>query len=63
MKRPKQLPAVDRNNSTKTAAVPVGANVRPSFSWDPGREINCGIAYRWDGQRCVPIGQINSILG
>jgi len=29
MKRPKQLPAVDRNNSTKSAAVPAGANVYP----------------------------------
>ena len=29
MKRPKQLPAVDRN-SRKCAALPVGANVRPS---------------------------------
>jgi hypothetical protein len=35
MKRPKQLPAVDRNNETKSAAVPVGAggNVRASFDW------------------------------
>jgi hypothetical protein len=35
MKRPKQLPAVDRNNVTKSAAVPVGAggNVRASFDW------------------------------
>ena len=32
MKRPKQLPAVDRH--TKTAAVPAGAGgVRPSFDW------------------------------
>jgi hypothetical protein len=32
MKRPKQLPAVDRN--TKTAAMPAGAGgVRPSFDW------------------------------
>ena len=30
MKRPKQLPAVDRNSSGKTAAVPAGANVSPS---------------------------------
>jgi len=29
MKRPKQLPAVDRK-STKCAVVPVGANVGPS---------------------------------
>lgn len=29
MKRPKQLPAVDRN-SKKSAAVPVGAKVGPS---------------------------------
>ena len=33
MKRPKQLPAVDRN-STKCASVPVGANVGPSGFWD-----------------------------
>lgn len=32
MKLPKQLPAVDRN-SDRTAAVPVGANVGPSFDW------------------------------
>jgi hypothetical protein len=33
MKRPKQLPAVDRN-PTKTAALPAGAGgVRPSFDW------------------------------
>jgi hypothetical protein len=32
MKRPKPLPAVDRNAAKKTAAVPVGADVRPSFS-------------------------------
>jgi hypothetical protein len=32
MKRPKQLPAVDRN--TKIAAMPAGVGgVRPSFSW------------------------------
>jgi hypothetical protein len=31
VKRPKPLPAVDRNAAKKTAAVPVGANVRPSF--------------------------------
>jgi hypothetical protein len=30
MKRPKQLPAVDRN-SNKCVSVPVGANVGPSF--------------------------------
>ena len=33
MKRPKQLPAVDRSAS-KIAAVPVGANVRPSGYFD-----------------------------
>jgi len=33
MKRPKQLPAVDRN-ATKTAAVPAGAMVGPSGFWD-----------------------------
>lgn len=33
MKRPKQLPAVDRN-SIKSAAVPAGAKgVGPSFDW------------------------------
>jgi hypothetical protein len=33
MKRPKQVPAVDRNSS-KTAAVPAGARgVGPSFDW------------------------------
>jgi hypothetical protein len=33
MKRPKQLPAVDRN-SDKTAAVPAGAKgVNASFDW------------------------------
>jgi hypothetical protein len=30
MKRPKQLPAVDRNQSTKSAAAAPGANVSPS---------------------------------
>jgi hypothetical protein len=30
MKRPKQLPAVDRNNVTKRAAAPAGAKVGPS---------------------------------
>jgi hypothetical protein len=35
MKKPKQLPAVDRNKATKSAAVPLGAggNVRASFDW------------------------------
>lgn len=33
MKRPKQLPAVDRN-SMRCAAVPVGAAVGPSGFWD-----------------------------
>jgi hypothetical protein len=33
MKRPKPLPAVDRNNTTKSAAAPAGANVRPSDIW------------------------------
>jgi len=33
MKRPKQLPAVDRN-SNKSAAIPVGANVGPSAWYD-----------------------------
>jgi hypothetical protein len=34
MKRPKPLPAVDRIAAKKTAAVPAGANVRPSGFWD-----------------------------
>jgi hypothetical protein len=34
MKRPKQLPAVDRNTVTKSAAVPAGANVNPSGWFD-----------------------------
>jgi hypothetical protein len=39
MKRPKQLPAVDRSTS-KTAAVPAGANVNPSGSlWDTIRNM------------------------
>jgi hypothetical protein len=33
MKRPKQLPAVDRN-ATKCASVPLGAKVGPSGFWD-----------------------------
>ncbi len=33
MKRPKQLPAVDRRTS-KCASVPVGANVGASFNWE-----------------------------
>lgn len=33
MKRPKQLPAVDRKSS-KCTSVPAGANVGPSFSWE-----------------------------
>jgi len=33
MKRPKQLPAVDRN-SMKCAAVPSGVRVGPSGFWD-----------------------------
>ena len=33
MKRPKQLPAVDRN-AGKTAVVPAGANVRSSGYFD-----------------------------
>ncbi len=33
MKRPKQLPAVDRNAS-KCAAVPPGAKLSPSGFWD-----------------------------
>ncbi len=33
MKRPKQLPAVDRNHS-KCAAAPLGANVSASGFWD-----------------------------
>jgi hypothetical protein len=34
MKRPKQLPAVDRNQPNKTAAVPAGANVNASGWFD-----------------------------
>ena len=34
MKRPKQLPAVDRSTSRKSAAVPVGAQVGPSAWYD-----------------------------
>ena len=37
MKRPKQLPTVDRNAS-KIAVVPIGANARPSGYFD---EIFC----------------------
>ena len=33
MKRPKQLPTVDRNAS-KIAVVPIGANARPSGYFD-----------------------------
>jgi hypothetical protein len=35
MKRPKQLPVVDRNSTKKSATIPVGAggNVRASFDW------------------------------
>lgn len=33
MKRPKQLPAVDRN-SAKCASLPAGAQVGPSGFWD-----------------------------
>ena len=33
MKRPKQLPAVDRNASRKIAVVPAGANVNASDAW------------------------------
>jgi len=43
MKRPKQIPAVDRNATKKVAAVPVGANVRPSFLRWP--VFNDDIAY------------------
>jgi len=34
MKRPKQLPAVDRNNLTKRAAAPAGAKVGASGIFD-----------------------------
>jgi len=30
MKRPKPLPAVDRNRATRSAATPAGGNVGPS---------------------------------
>jgi hypothetical protein len=45
MKRPKQLPAVDRRASKKTAAVPIGANVGPSMLLGPWYPTECaGIA-------------------
>jgi hypothetical protein len=33
MKRPKQLPAVDRNTDKKSAAVPAGSKVKASWDW------------------------------
>jgi hypothetical protein len=42
MKRPKQLPAVDRN-STRCASVPVGANVGPSAWWNDVLQAAPGI--------------------
>jgi hypothetical protein len=44
MKRPKQMPAVDRNNSTKRAAVPAGAKVGPSGILDMISPLLSGIA-------------------
>jgi hypothetical protein len=41
MKRPKQLPAVDWRASKKTAAVPTGANVRPSMLFGPWYPTEC----------------------
>jgi len=43
MKRPKPLPAVDRNNTTKSAAVPAGAKVGPSGWQDWVKTIGGGI--------------------
>jgi len=44
MKRPKQLPAVDRNKSTKSAAAAKGANVSPSGIWDIIKGIGGAVA-------------------
>jgi hypothetical protein len=33
MKRPKPLPAVDRNHTTRSAAAPAGVSVGPSSFW------------------------------
>jgi hypothetical protein len=44
MKRPKQLPAVDRNNSTKSAAVPNAANVGASGILDTISPLLSGIS-------------------
>jgi len=42
MKRPKQLPAVDRKSS-KCASVPVGANVGPCAWWNDVLQAAPGI--------------------
>jgi hypothetical protein len=42
MKRPKQLPAVDRL-ATKCASVPMGANVNPSAWWNDVLQAAPGI--------------------
>jgi len=44
MKRPRQLPAVDRNNCTKRAAVPAGAKVGPSGFLDSISPLLSGIS-------------------
>jgi len=43
MKRPKQLPAVDRNTVTRSAAVPAGAKVGPSAWQDWVKTIGSGV--------------------
>jgi len=43
MKRPKQLPAVDRNTVTRSAAVPAGAKVGPSGWQDWVKTIGGGV--------------------
>jgi len=44
MRRPKQLPAVDRSDSTKTATVMAGANLRPALiDWCKISPESCGI--------------------
>jgi hypothetical protein len=44
MKRPKQLPAVDRNNLIRRAAVPAGAKVGPSSILDTLSPLMAGIS-------------------
>jgi len=44
MKRPKQLPAVDRSRRAMTAAWAGGANLRPAgFDWCKIAPESCGI--------------------